>query len=254
LEIIDIDLNCGRWPFNRYASCAMASLKRKAKALEIEKGFITPFSAFFEDENLQPNKLFLSKMRARGNKFLPVMTVNPEILTCDEILETADERGLPIKFLNRFHDWSLLSPSCRRFLSKIEEKGLPVIIQPRIFDERTAPGLLKTLPDVNVNEFVKTARYFPGTNFVLSCLTNGEALSALEKNPGNIYITSSFLEGEEFLENIFSEFSDRIMSGSNFPLFYMEAAAAKIESSGVSEKKKYAIAAGNALKVFSRCL
>lgn len=254
MEIIDIDLNCGSWPFNRYASCTLASLKKKAEELGIKKGFVTPFPCFLEDENLQPNKLFLKKMRARGNNFVPVLSVNPEISTCDEMLETADERGLPLKFLNRFHGWSLLSPPCRRFLSKTEEKGLAVIIQPRLFDERTAPSIIRSFPEVNVNEFVKTARDFSGINFVLSCLTNGEALLVLEKNPGNIYITSTFLEGEEFIENIFSEFSERVMSGSNFPLFYLEAAASKIESSGVSEKKKYAISAGNALKVFSRCL
>lgn len=250
MKIFDTELFCGSWPFNEYSRRAPASLIRRMDSAGIQKGIITSISALFEQENLLPNRNFLKQMAPYRGRLVPALSVNPVFSSCKDVIKMAADYGCALKLLPGFHGYALSDAKCGSFLEKIENQSMPVIVQLRFFEERTRPAALKKLPDVSVVEIIGTAETYPGVKFVFSSPTLKEASELLKRKLQNTHVTSSFIEGEIFLKEVFSEFATRVIFGSNFPVLAIEPGIAKITLEDISLRDKQLILFKNITRVF----
>jgi uncharacterized protein len=70
---------------------------------------------------------------------------------------------------------------------------------------------------------------------------------------GQLYFDLSTLEGIEGVARLVEQLPpERVLFGSNFPLFYFEAALLKVQESGLPEDMKTMLFEGNARRILPR--
>jgi predicted TIM-barrel fold metal-dependent hydrolase len=70
---------------------------------------------------------------------------------------------------------------------------------------------------------------------------------------GAIYFEISTVEGIQGIARLVEALpTERVLFGSNFPLFYLEAALLKLQESGLPESKVTMLCEGNARRILSR--
>ena len=69
---------------------------------------------------------------------------------------------------------------------------------------------------------------------------------------GEVYFEFSMVEGIGGVARLAQRVSlERVLFGSNFPLFYFEAALLKVQESGLDETQKHALFERNARRLFA---
>lgn len=241
MELIDIDLYLGNWPFDLGVRCGPRQLEKALKQAGIKKGLVAPLESLFVPDNLRINKKFFKRLRPFSQSLLPLLVLNPMLPSWKKAFRLFSDQAIGFKLFYRFHQYSLLNPKLEHFYAELAKKNKPVIISLHLIDERTAPAYLNFLPAVNVEALIELADTYPKINFILSSPTVHETNELLSAKRENIFVTTSFLEGEGVLEK-FTNFSHgrKILFGSNFPFFYLEAARAKLDTERFStETKKF---------------
>ena len=68
-----------------------------------------------------------------------------------------------------------------------------------------------------------------------------------------MYFDLAMLEGIEGVARLVEQLPpERVLFGSNFPLFYFEAALLKVQESGLSEERKTMLFEGNARRLLRK--
>ncbi len=249
MKIIDIDLYCGAWPFGWSGGCTPSELSAGLDRLNIQKGLACSLESVFNENNIDLNGRFIEKMKT-CRKIRPLLSINPSVPSWKEALEIFKGSYSGLKLLHRFHGYSLLDPSIEEFFKAAEKISMPVVAGLRLFEERTQPFILKQLPEPDIEEMTEIPDRYPGINFIFSSPNLKEAEKLLSSEKENLYITSAFIEGEDMLPEIGDAQAEKIIFGSNFPFFYLEAAIAKIQCLGCSEASKERVFSGNAEMLF----
>ena len=251
MELIDIDLYLGNWPFAPEVRCEPGQLEKALQRAGIKKGLVAPLESLFITDNLRVNKKFFKRLSPFSGTLLPLLVLNPMLPLWKETFRFFSDRASGFKLFFRFHQYSLLDPKLEDFYAELAQKNKPVIISLHLIDERTAPVYLNFLPEVKVETLIELADRYPGINFIFSSPTGAEANELLLAKRENIFITTSFLEGEGLLEKFAgSPYRSKILFGSNYPFFYLEAARVKLDTNGFSVETKEIIGQGNVEKIF----
>ncbi|MDD3928111.1 MAG: hypothetical protein PHT33_15820, partial [bacterium] len=91
------------------------------------------------------------------------------------------------------------------------------------------PHYFDYLEAVKAEELLQAADAWPAVDFIFSSPLSREAIQLLAAGRKNVFITLSFLEGEGLLEKIVDAYGEqKIIYGSNYPFFYMEAGLMKL--------------------------
>ena len=153
------------------------------------------------------------------------------------------------KLFHRFHGYSLLDPELDPFYKKVAELEKTLVISLHLFDERFANQYLRFLPPVDTADLLRLAQKHPAVNFVFSAPLVAEAAELLTSGGRNVFVTNSFLEGVG-MERLSTRYASRILSGSNFPFFLLEASGARLKIPGLPQKKRVEIGRRNAARLF----
>ena len=139
-------------------------------------------------------------------------------------------------------------------LHLVARRGLVLQLVLSMEDVRTQHPLIR-VPPVDVSALPQLLRSEPAARLVLlnwAPSLRGQRLRPLA-DAGALYFDISTIEGIEGIAHLVEQVSpDRVLFGSNAPLFNFEAALLKVQESGLPEDKKNMLFEGNARRIFPR--
>ncbi len=250
MKIIDKDLHCGAQCFGWSGGCTPSELSTELNRLKIQTGLSSNLENLFSRDNIYSNSRFLEKVKPHHPVIRPFLAVNPSVPSWREALKIFQGKYCGLKLFHRFHGYSLLDPSIEEFFSAAEKMSMPVVAGLRLFEERTQPFILKQLPEPDAGQMKEIAGRHQDISFIFSGASGAETDELLASGKDNVYVTIPFVEGEKMLAGFGDSEAEKIIFGSNFPFFYIEAALAKVQYMGCSSVSRELVLSGNAGKLF----
>jgi hypothetical protein len=108
------------------------------------------------------------------------------------------------------------------------------------------------VPPVDLSPLAQTVKGQPSPRLLLLNwwpALRGERIRPLA-DAGQVYFELATLEGIEGVARLVEQLPpERILFGSNFPLFYFEAALLKVQESGLPQERKTMLFEGNARRI-----
>lgn len=246
MDVIDVNVSFGNWPFQKFLQDRAAKLSRHLKSEGISLALVSSIeSVFYSDPDVY-NRLLLEKLKPDPS-LSPVMVFNPFLSGWKQRLaEYTDSREIKaVKILPNYHNYSLSSPSVEELVGELIRRKMLLIIQMRMEDERNQYPLLK-VAGVEFEQVIKLANRFPQASILCLCPYYQEAI-ALVKETDNVYVDISFTEQLDTVVSLLKEIpASRVLFGSHTPFLYTRSAVMKIKSADISKKNLKAIMFNNA--------
>jgi predicted TIM-barrel fold metal-dependent hydrolase len=252
--IIDVNVTLSRWPFRRLAGDEPAELVSRLRNRGVTQAWAGSFDGIFHKDIAGVNSRLAADCRTHGQGFLlPFGSINPKLPDWQEDLRRChEEHKMPgIRLHPNYHQYDLKDPVFAELLKLAAARGLVVELALCMEDERTQPALMH-VPPVDLTSLADRVKAEPTLRLVVvNCYPQLE-LGELQRlvPAGKVYLDLSMVEGvggvARLVENVSLE---RVLFGSNFPLFYLESAFLKVKESGLSDTQKEAVYAENARRL-----
>ena len=234
--IIDVNVNLSRWPFRRLPCDEVPKLLNRLKKCEVAEAWVGSFDGLFHKDIGGVNARLADECdKQQEVRLVPFGSVNPKLPDWTEDLRRLDEDyHMPgIRLHPNYHGYRLDDPVFAELLTLAQRRGLVVQLVLKMEDSRTQHPLVQ-VPDVDTKPLADLVAARPNLRLVvLNALRTlrGAALGRLIE-AGNVYFEISMLEGvggiARLLEGIPLE---RLLFGSHFPFFNLEAALLKLRES-----------------------
>jgi hypothetical protein len=250
MKIIDIELFLGSCPFNPALSCDIDQVLEELSARNIFVGFVSAFEAIISCDNIGVNQNLIKQILPYSNILLPVITIDPTRTGWEETIKMFATDAVGIKLFPRYHRYDIIEPKLTECYEKLATAGKLIFISLRCFDDRFTPSSISIMPEIESEKLISLARLYPEVMFIFTGTTITEAFKLLCAELKNIYVTTSFLEGDESFEMLVSQDRYRqVLFGSYFPIFPLEAGIAKLKNQRISDIFRENIYAENILKL-----
>ena len=255
--IIDTNINLSRWPFRRLAGDETPDLVARLRKRNVVQAWAGSFDGILHKDIAGVNARLAADCRTHGKDFLvPFGSINPKLPDWrEDVRRCHEDHKMPgVRLHPNYHGYALTDPVFAELLHIVAERRLIVQLVVSMEDIRTQHPLMR-VPPVDVSPLVPLVKNEPNARLML--LNWGLGL----RNPGlasvagteSICFDMSMLEGIEGIPRLLERLSpERVLFGSNFPLFYFEAALLKVQESGLSEDRKKTLFEGNARRILSR--
>jgi len=255
--IIDSNVNLSRWPFRRLAGDETPDLVAKLRKRNVAQAWAGSFDGILHRDIAGVNARLAADCSAYGKDFLiPFGSINPKLPGWQEdVRRCAQDHRMPgIRLHPNYHGYELKDPAFAELLRLAAGAKLIVQLVVSMEDLRTQHPLLRA-PPVDVAALPQLVRNEPSVQVMLlnwSPALRGQRLQPFA-DAGMVYFDISTVEGTEGVARLMEGLpSDRVLFGSNFPLFYIEAALLKVEESGLPDDKKTMLCEANARRVLAR--
>jgi predicted TIM-barrel fold metal-dependent hydrolase len=252
--ITDTNVNISRWPFRRLAGDETADLVARLRQRNVTQAWVGSFDGILHKDIGGVNARLAQDCRKHGKDFLvPFGSINPKLPGWQEDLRRCveDYRMPGIRLHPNYHGYELNDPVFVELLQSAAARRLVVQIALSMEDVRTQHPLVRVQP-VDVSPLPQLAKGAEGVRLVLLnwwAALRGKPLEPF-RDAGAIYFDISMVEGVEGIARLIERLSpEHVLFGSNFPLFYFEAALFKMEESGLPEDKKAMLFRGNASRL-----
>ncbi|HSB17826.1 MAG TPA: amidohydrolase family protein [Bryobacteraceae bacterium] len=252
--IIDTNVSLSRWPFRRVPGDEPADLVMRLRGRGVGLACAGSFDGILHKDLAGVNTRLARECRTYGKELLlPFGSVNPKLPDWREDLRRCrEEHRMPgIRLYPNYHGYDLKDPAFGELLTLASAGGLIVQLAMRMEDERTQHPLLR-VPPVDAGPLPDLIRGQPGVRIVLLHWKGlvGPALLERLATAGEVYFEISMLEGLGALARLIQQVSaERVLFGSNFPLFYFESALFKVREAGLTQLQQNAIFEGNAQRL-----
>lgn len=254
--IIDVNVTLSRWPFRRLVGDETPDLIARLRRRGVVQAWAGSFDGVLHWDVGGVNARLAADCRTHGKDFLvPFGTVNPKLPDWQEDLRRCQEdyRMPGIRLHPNYHGYDLRDPAFVELIHLAAARRLVVQIALCMEDERTQHPLLH-VPAVDCTPLHELLPQEPTLRVVLL-----NCLPALRENQlqsvlaaSHAYCDISMVEGIECITRLLGRVSpNRVLFGSNFPLFYFESALLKLQESGLPESEKTAIREGNARQLLT---
>jgi uncharacterized protein len=242
--IVDCSVSLGHWPFARPTVETARDLDAHMRRHGITTALVSSAEAVLAPEPEDCNE----RLRAELEGFpslIPVPVLNPRVASAANIMETDGLRV--VKLIPNYHGYALSDPRVLAMCRAAAGRGIPVMVQMRMEDERGHYEFLK-MPGVAVEEITALAAAVPGLSVLALCPYFAEAL-LLAKVPG-VSVDISFTEMPDTLAQLCAAVpASAVLFGSHTPLYYTGAAVAKLASAEITEAAREDIGSGNARRL-----
>ncbi len=243
--IIDCNVGFGHWPFARFAEDTPAKLDRLLSGDGIDVALVSSAEAVLFEEPEETNRDLAGKLR-RYPRLSSVPVVNPRLIGSSTILATRGIRA--VKLIPNYHCYSLRDEAAVALCSQAAERGLPVLVQVRVEDERSHYELLK-VPGVPADDIIALARGVPKLTVVALCPYFAEVVKLCVEP--RVYADISMVETLDTLGQLCAKVpAEKVLFGSHAPWLYPRAAVAKLRLSSIKEEEREAIGWRTASRVF----
>ena len=254
--IVDTNVYLSRWPFRRLAGDETPDLVARLRSRNVAQAWAGSFDGILHKDIGGVNGRLAADCRTYGRDFLvPFGSINPKLPGWrEDVRRCAEEYGMPgIRVHPNYHGYDLKDPAFAELLHAAAERRLLVQLVVSMEDERTHHPLLR-VAHVDVSGLPALVANTLSARLVLlnwARALRGKSLQSLA-DAGAIYFEISMVEGIEGIARLSERLPpERILFGSNFPMFYFESALLKIEESGLPEERKKLIFEGNAKRILS---
>ena len=255
--IIDTNVNISRWPFRRLAGDETPDLVARLRKQNVGQAWAGTFDGILHKDIAGVNARLAADCRTYGKDFLvPFGSINPKLPDWQEDVRRCVEvyRMPGIRLHPNYHGYELKDPAFADLLQLAATRGLIVQLVISMEDIRTQHPLMR-VPPVDVSALPQLIAPEPGVRILL--LNWAPALGGARLQPlaeaGAVFFDIATVEGIEGIARLVERLSpERVLFGSNFPLFYFEAARLKIEESGLPEDQKSKLLEGNARQLLLR--
>jgi len=257
VDLIDVNVNLGRWPLRRVRFDDTAGLAALLRRQGVSQAWAGSFEALLHKDMAAVNARLADECRREGRGLLvPFGSVNPKLPDWeDDLRRCAEEHRMPgIRLYPNYHGYKLDDPDFARLLGLAGERGLLVELALIMEDQRMMHPLLRVEP-TDPGPLVNLVKHTPGLQLVLL-----NALRTLRDQPladlvaaGEVYVDIAMLDGFAGVANLLSRVpASRVLFGSYAPLFYFEAALLKLQESPFRDEVLRAIRAENAKRLMAK--
>jgi predicted TIM-barrel fold metal-dependent hydrolase len=243
--IIDCNVGFGHWPFARFTEDTPAKLDRLLKDEGIGTALVSSTEAILYEEPEEYN-IELERRLRRFPRLIPVPVANLRVRSAEMILARPNLKA--VKLIPNYHAYSLRDKFATALGVRAAERGIPMLVQMRVEDERSHYELLK-VPGVPVDDIVILRHSVPDLTIVSLCPYFEEAVR-LAAEPG-IYVDIAFVETLDTLRQLRDLVpAEKVVFGSHTPWLYPRAATAKLELSTIDAGEREAIGWRTAARIF----
>jgi predicted TIM-barrel fold metal-dependent hydrolase len=243
MTLFDANAWIGSWPFSLGATHDARSLAAELRTHGIGEALVSPLAAVLAPEPGPANRVLLHDTRG-GRGLIPVPVVNPALPGWRDELSAcaADERVRAVRVLPAYHAYRADGPALREFAREVRARGLRLIVQARLIDERHEfhAMQLKPVPTKQLAAFLAHVAPEP----VLVCGLTRAEVHALAPEHANLRADLSFAEWLEPVRDLRRKArTEQLVFGSNTPILMPGAQAAKLATASAAERR--AVGRGN---------
>ena len=254
--MIDVNVSLSRWPFRRLVGDEPESLVSGLRKRNVTQAWTGSFDGIFHKDLTSANARLANDCRRYGSgMLLPVGSINPKLPDWQEDLRRChEEHKMPaIRLHPNYHGYDLKDRAFSDVLHQAAARRLVVQLVCSMEDERTQNPLMRVaavdlspLPDLLKNE--------PGTRLVVLNSNPTHNLDQLEKlmSAGNVCLDIAMVEGVGGVARLAQKISiQRVVFGSNYPLYYFESAMLKVRESGFGDTERQVVLEENARRLLA---
>jgi uncharacterized protein len=252
MNIIDVSVNLGRWPFCRFPYDETPRLVENLRRHGVTQAWTGSLEGVFHREMGGVNARLAAECRQHDGLLVPFGSVNPKLPDWQEDLRRcAEDYRMPgIRLHPNYHGYSLTDRECAELLAAAEKRGLIVQLVMRMDDKRVHHPLFP-VPEVDLKPLADVLKNVPKLRLVL---LNGVDRLRLALKPlaasGRAWFDFATLDGLGGVERLLqSAPHTQVVLGSHSPLFSLESALLKLKESQLSDQQESAIRHANAQRL-----
>jgi len=254
--MIDVNVNLSRWPFRRLVGDEPADLAAALRKRNVTQAWTGTFDGIFHKDLTGANARLAEDCHRHGPGLLiPFGSINPKLPDWQEDLRRChDDHKMPgIRLHPNYHGYDLKDPAFAEVLHFSAARRLVVQLVCSMEDERTQPPLVRVAP-VDLAPLPDLLKSSPGARLVVLNSDHVHNLQLLEKllSAGDVYLDLSMVEGVGGVARLAQKISvQRVLFGSNYPLYYFESAMLKVRESAFTEADRQAVLEENARRLLA---
>lgn len=252
--IIDVNVNLSCWPFRRLPLDETPALVDALKSLGVTQAWAGTFDGLLHKDIASANARLAEACAAHGSGLLlPFGSVNPRFPDWEEdVRRCAEDLGMRgIRLHPNYHGYTLNDPVFAQLLRIASERKLVVQLATAMEDERMMHPLVQVKP-VDVTPLESLLPTLPGVRIVLLNAVRTVTPPLLEKivGAGDAYVETATAESVDAIAKVLQRIpAERLLLGSNAPLFYPESALLKLHESALTDDQANAIRCANAQRL-----
>ena len=243
--MIDLNAAVGRWPFVAGWAGRADELATAMAEAGVTQAHVSAAEAVLAPDPLAPTQR-LCELLAGHERLVPAGVVDPTLRTAEPDLRrlVSNWPVRLVKFYPGFGGYSAEDGRVAAMVQAAGAEGVLTAVVMRLEDDRNQHRVMRVEP-VGADAVTSlAAKVVPLPLLVLNGL-KGE-VTGLARRAANLFFDIAFVESGASLPDLLQDVpAERLVFGSNAPLFYPQAAAAKLAHEEVSEAQRRAIAVGN---------
>ncbi len=245
MNYFDASTWVGRWPFAFLPTHTPRSLAAHLRRHGIRRALVSPLDAVFAPAPGPANRALL-RSTASVAGLVPVPVINPVLADWRDELAAyaADSRVRAVRILPNYHHFRLRSRAMRELAGELTRRGLRLIVQMRLIDERHEYHALR-IRGVPTPDLAALLSAHPRLRVLAGGLTRTELFAVAPAHP-RLLADLSFIEWHDTLRHVLARVPARqLVFGSHTPFLITAASRAKVAAATVPSRSLVAIAAGN---------
>ncbi len=250
--MIDVNTNLSRWPARRVAGDETADFVAKLRSQDVEQAWAGSFDGILHKDTDGVNSRLAAECLRYGRNFLiPFGSVNPMLPDWQEDLRRcrAKYRMPGIKIHPNYHGYKITDPVFAELLRLATQQRLIVQVAVVMEDARKQSRLLH-VPPVDLTGLLQVIQGEPAARLLLlnwpAGVSDDQQVESLART-GSVWFDIAMVEGIEGVGRLTERVpAEKILFGSNFPLYCFESALLKIQESRLSEGQKRSVTQSSA--------
>jgi len=251
--MFDFNVKAGHWPYRPVRG--LDAYLEAMDAYGIERAVVSSLNAVHYLNPQDGNEELAQAVAAHRDRLTPFAVLRPNFTGhLDDLAECADGLGMKgVVLYPNYHEFLLSDPGLTPLMAETARSGWPVCVQAGLEDPRRQfrEHKVEEVPAADVGDF---AQAHPEVPVVALGLKVGQPELAGEPLPANLFFDTSNYETLGEMESAVERFgADRILFGSNFPLFNARANVDKLRAATLADDDRTAIVQDNALRLLGLC-
>ena len=250
--MFDFNAKLGHWPYRPVRG--LDTLLRAMDEFGVEQAVVSSLSAVHFLNPQDGNGELVDLIAPHRDRLIPFAVLRPNFTGWEADLETCrDEFAMKgVVLYPNYHEFALTDPPVADLMHEAARCRLPVCVQAGLEDPRRQFRSYK-IDEVPASAIGDLARAYPQATIVALGLKINQPDQAGDPLPANLCFDTSNYEAMGELERAVEKFgAEKILLGSNFPLFNPRANVDKLRLAGIDASARAAIGSENALRILGR--